>query len=97
MAMHILGMPVFVDYYSVHEPLTGAVHWAPHTNSPKDTIVSGPIPTEKFLTIGEVEQQSTVGLLIEYAFAAAACYIGIYYWQESIYPQLISDEYAFSD
>ena len=52
--MHILGMPVFVDYYSVHEPLTGKVLWAPHTNSPKSTVVSGPIPTGKFLTLGEV-------------------------------------------
>ena len=54
MPMHILGMPVFVDYYSVHEPVTGQVHWAPHTNSPKDTVVSGPIPTGKFLALGEV-------------------------------------------
>ena len=45
MPMHILGMPVFVDYYSVHEPVTGKVLWAPHTNSPKDTVVTGPIPT----------------------------------------------------
>lgn len=97
MAMHILGMPVFVDYYSVHEPLTGAVHWAPHTNSPKDTIVTGPIPTGQYLTIGEVEQQSTVGLLIEYAFAAAACYVGIYYWQENVYTYLIVEENGYSE
>jgi len=54
MPMHILGMPVFVDYYSVHEPLTGAVHWTPHTTSPKDTVQTGPIPTEKFFAIGEI-------------------------------------------
>ena len=36
MAMNILGMPLHVDYYSVHNPVNGTVGWAPHSNSPKD-------------------------------------------------------------
>lgn len=38
MAMNILGMPVHVDYYTIHDPVKGTVRWAPHNNSPKDTI-----------------------------------------------------------
>ena len=51
--MNILGMPVFVDYYSIHDPITGIVSWAPHTNSVKGEVQLGKAPTNKFLTIGE--------------------------------------------
>lgn len=97
MPMHILGMPVFVDYYSIHDPVAGTVDWAPHTNSPKDTVLSGPVPTEQFLVVGEVEQQSTTDMLIEYAMAAVVCYGAIYYWQTSVYPWLILAENAYSE
>lgn len=43
--LNIIGMPAHVDYYTIHEPLTGQVHWAPHKESPKSDIVSGPAPT----------------------------------------------------
>ena len=97
MPMHILGMPVFVDYYSVHDPVAGTVDWAPHTNSPKDTVASGAAPTDQFLVIGEVEQQSTTELLLEYAIAAAVCYGAIYYWQQSVYTYLTLEENEFSE
>lgn len=96
MPMHILGMPVFVDYYSIHEPLTGQVHWAPHTNSPKDTVVTGPIPTGQFLALGAVQQQSAFGDLAEYALAAAACYAAIYYFQTDIYLQLTATDSGYT-
>jgi len=54
MAMNILGMPVHVDYYTIHDPVTGTVNWAPHNNSPKDTIPSSDIPTpDRLLTVAE--------------------------------------------
>lgn len=39
--MNILGMPVFVDYYSIHDAKTGNVSWAPHTNSVKSDLEAG--------------------------------------------------------
>ena len=39
--MNILGMPVFVDYYTIHDPVTGIVSWAPHGNSPKGDLLPG--------------------------------------------------------
>mmetsp|Transcript_1795 Transcript_1795/g.2551 ORF Transcript_1795/g.2551 Transcript_1795/m.2551 type:complete len:270 (-) Transcript_1795:248-1057(-) len=47
--MNILGMPLHVDYYSVHDPEKGTVSWAPHKDSPKGTIKTGPPPTGKRL------------------------------------------------
>ena len=45
-AMNILGMPVHVDYYTVHEPFTGQVHWAPHAESTKSDIVRTLVSTD---------------------------------------------------
>ena len=44
MAMNILGMPVHVDYYTVHDPVKGTVDWAPHYKSPKADVQVGPVP-----------------------------------------------------
>lgn len=42
--MNMLGMPLFLDYYTVHDPETGKIGWAPHTGSEKDQVASGPLP-----------------------------------------------------
>ena len=52
--MNILGMPMHVDYYSVHEPLTGKVTWAPHSASPKSNVPVTPLPSEKVLRAGAI-------------------------------------------
>ena len=36
--MNILGMPLHVDYYTVHDPSTGKVSWAPHKDSAKGRV-----------------------------------------------------------
>lgn len=36
--MNILGMPLFVDYYTIHDPVTGVIGWAPHSSSLKSTL-----------------------------------------------------------
>ena len=53
--MNILGMPVHVDYYTIHDPVTGLVTWAPHSNSPKGDIVKGAVPTGKTLRFGSTD------------------------------------------
>ena len=42
--MNILGMPLLVDYYSIHNPDTGVIRFAPHTASAKSSITSASIP-----------------------------------------------------
>ena len=61
--MNILGMPLFVDYYSVHDPVAGTVGWIPHNNSPKGDIVPGTAPKDRFLAIGAQQESSTEQLL----------------------------------
>ena len=36
--MNILGMPIFVDYYTVHDPKEGTIGFAPHSTSYKKTL-----------------------------------------------------------
>ena len=57
--MNILGMPLFVDYYTIHDPVTGTIGWAPHTSSLKESLQSGSIPSkDQFLQVGEVTEEA---------------------------------------
>lgn len=54
--MNILGMPLFVDYYTIHDPVQGTVGWAPHSSSVKFNVASGNIPPkDQMLEVGEAE------------------------------------------
>jgi len=53
MAMNIMGMPVFVDYYTIHDPLTGKVGYVPHNTSSKTDLTEGTPSTTQFLAVGE--------------------------------------------
>lgn len=44
-------MPLLVDYYSVHDPVTGRIGFAPHSTSTKGNLKRGELPSkEKFIT-----------------------------------------------
>lgn len=54
LAINMLGMPLFVDYYTVHDPVQGTISWAPHTSSLKESLVHGPIPSkDQLIGVGE--------------------------------------------
>lgn len=36
--MNIIGMPAFIDYYTMHDPETGSIDFAPHTVSSKQSL-----------------------------------------------------------
>ena len=50
--MNILGMPIFVDYYTIHDPIKGTVGFAPHSASLKDNLQRGEVPTNQFIQVG---------------------------------------------
>ena len=54
-AMNIIGMPFFVGYYSIHDPITGVITMGPHTTSAKSTIRTGSLPTQ-YLALGAMQQ-----------------------------------------
>ena len=91
-------MPIFVDYYTVHDPETGAVGWAPHSASNKESLPRGEPSTTQFLEIGQVNQNSsTEAIIISWALTILVCYViyDLWYsfmresWQNSL------DEWLF--
>ena len=36
--INVIGMPAFVDYYTIHDPVTGNVGFVPHSTSMKETL-----------------------------------------------------------
>lgn len=87
--MNIIGMPVFVDYYSIHDAKTGIVSWAPHTNSVKSDLEAGRQPTGKFLKIGD-NGSSLNGTLASFGIQAGFLTLFILLWRYYIY-DLIND------
>lgn len=87
--MNILGMPLFVDYYTIHDPVTGTVGWAPHTSSLKSSLVSGPIPPkDQFIAVGEATTgDDSSSLLISWGITALAIYLFLDYWGQFTRPQ----------
>ena len=80
--MNVLGMPIFVDYYSMHNPETGVIGFAPHDASTKQDIVRGTIPPkDQYLGIGKAEVEiDNRALLMSWAFTGLVVYlVGFWY------------------
>ena len=76
MAMNIFGMPLFIDYYTVHDPESGNVGWAPHSASNKGDVTRGTPPTAQFLELGQINQNSgTESIMISWALTILTCYV----------------------
>ena len=41
--MNILGLPVLIDYYTMHDVEKGTISWAPHSGSDKKDIIEGEV------------------------------------------------------
>lgn len=87
--MNILGMPLYVDYYTIHDPVTGTIGWAPHTSSLKESLVSGTIPSkDQFISVGEATApQDSSSLLISWAVTALVVYLFLDWWGQFTRPQ----------
>lgn len=87
--MNIIGMPLFVDYYSVHDPVLGQVTWAPHTASSKSSLQTGPIPPKsQLLRVGEaVQEVDGSALLISWALTALFVYLILDWWGQFLRPE----------
>jgi len=87
--MNIIGMPLFVDYYSVHDPVLGQVSWAPHTASTKSSLVTGSIPPKsQVLRIGEATSEvDGNALLLAWALTALFVYLVLDWWGQFLRPE----------
>ena len=89
MPLNVIGMPLFVDYYTIHDPLTGQIGWAPHAASNKDSLTRADSPsTARFLEIGEVMTQSVSqsAQYISWAVAAVFAFVLFDLWMMFLAP-----------
>lgn len=87
MAMNIMGMPVFVDYYTIHDPVTGKVGYVPHNTSAKKDLEAGVASTTQFLEIGETGgSMNGTALFISWSLSLVMMYLIFDYWNAFIRP-----------
>ena len=85
MAMNILGMPVHVDYYSIHDPVRGTVNWAPHNASLKETVQVGEVPPpSRLIGAGDAPADPIIELLL-LVIGAGIAFGAIFIWEKSLY------------
>lgn len=83
-------MPAHIGYYSMHDPITGKVGWAPHSNSVKGDVFVGPVPSgDKVLTIGKLGK-SVVEILLEYFLTLSIFSLCLRLFWKKVYPELES-------
>ena len=44
--LHILGKPLLIDYYTMHDVDKGKIGWVPHSDSGKDDIIETEVPVD---------------------------------------------------
>ena len=86
--MNMLGMPIFLDYYTIHDPESGKIGWAPHTGSEKDTVVSGPLPPKyqvlevRSLPVPPTEPIDWISILVSWTFTSGLIYLSFLGWNK---------------
>ena len=95
MPINIFGMPLFVDYYTIHDPETGTIDFAPHTSSTKTTLLTTPLNTKRLLKIQagpSAEETNKAVVYISWGVIALLTYVIIDYWARQWLPNWL-DEY----
>ena len=72
MAMNVIGMPAFVDYYTMHDPETGKIGFVPTKQSLKTDLQAGSPSTSKWINRESAGQPFWVIFLIFFFICAAA-------------------------
>lgn len=79
MPIHVLGMPLFINYYSVHNLEEASIEWAPIPGSPKPALKSGVLPVQFFAAAGQAARgTSPYTYIIEGLLIAGAVILFIY-------------------
>ena len=88
---NILGMPLYINYYTVHDPEGATIGWAPLKGSTKDSLIEGSMPPkDQFLEVREVDdvgviiepakQNSIPAVIISWLMTFGFCYAGYYFF-----------------
>jgi len=92
MSMNVIGMPAFVDYYTIHDPETGIVGFVPHSTSSKSDVQRGYPSDTQFLTVAEVSQGSnSTALFTSWAICLVLMYLIFDFWNAFLRPKWQKD------
>ena len=90
MPIHVIGMPLFINYYSVHDLEDATIEWAPIANSPKPALKSGVLPVQFLAAAGQASNStSPYTYIIEGLFIALA--IVLFIWVVWPWIQTLTD------
>ena len=90
----MLGMPLFIDYYTVFNPESATISFAPHKDSEKESLVSGPVPPKSQYLEALTELPISPGQLnwmwfaISWVLTLTLLYGGSRLWATEIKPSL---------
>lgn len=76
--LFIFGLPLFMDYYTVHDDTNGKMGFVPHTTSDKGPLLEGKQPTRVFKSSNPLDRPvSPWSWIISTIFVVAFCTIWI--------------------
>ena len=79
MPYHILGLPIFQDYYTVHDMEYGRIGFAPHSTSRKQRLEAGSLPTQFLQAYGSTSKAANVWPYLIMGAISASCSLLYYY------------------
>ena len=85
MPVHILGMPLFHDYYTIHEMDTGRIGFAPHIRSRKTRLQDAVMPTQTLKSNGNMKKRARTYAYIIITAISSTCAV-VYTF--AIYPAM---------
>ena len=91
MPVHILGMPLFHDYYTIHEMDTGRMGFAPHIKSRKKRLEDAVAPTQTLKSNGNKKKRARTYAYIIITAISSTC--GMVY-TFAIWPAMRDAEWA---
>ena len=93
--MNMLGMPLFLDYYTIYDPESGKIGWAPHTGSQKDSVTSGAVPPKsqilevRALPVPPPIPINWVAIGSAWAFTSGILALGYFSWAKYVKPDWV--------
>lgn len=88
MPFNVIGVPLFLGTYSVHDPVTGVIDFYPHSTSNKMQPVEGSWPAGQFLKWKIYGGRPIFTTILYYIFNMSVCAGMIYAWRNSLYNTL---------
>ena len=87
--INIFGMPLFVGYYTIHDPVAGTVEFAPHSTSTKSNLRTDALNTDQLLELSSGpswEELNQSANLLAWGLTIVLCYLLVDIWYRDWLP-----------